>query len=57
MDHPLIGLPNMLAIPHLGANTDEALERVGVRMAQDIFLTLDGGKPEFVYSLHGTRTN
>ena len=57
MDHPLIGLPNMLAIPHLGANTDEALERVGMRMVQDIFLTLDGGKPEFVYSLHGARTN
>ena len=52
-----MGLPNMLCTPHLGANTDEALERVGMRMVQDIFLTLDGGKPEFVYSLHGVRTN
>ncbi|MBE6969245.1 MAG: hydroxyacid dehydrogenase [Ruminococcaceae bacterium] len=56
-ENPLVGLPNMLCTPHLGANTDEALERVGMRMVQDIFLTLDGGKPEFVYSLHGVRTN
>lgn len=56
-DNPLVGLPNMLCTPHLGANTDEALERVGVRMVEDIFLTLDGGKPEFIYSLHGVRTN
>lgn len=56
-ENPLVGLPNMLCTPHLGANTDEALERVGVRMVEDIFLTLDGGKPEFVYSLHGVRTN
>ena len=56
-ENPLVGLPNMLCTPHLGANTDEALERVGMRMVEDIFLTLDGGKPEFVYSLHGVRTN
>ena len=56
-ENPLVGLPNMLCTPHLGANTDEALQRVGMRMVEDIFLTLDGGKPEFVYSLHGVRTN
>ena len=53
-ENPLVGLPNMLCTPHLGANTDEALERVGMRMVQDIFLTLDGGKPEFVHTLNGS---
>jgi hypothetical protein len=41
----------------LGANTDEALERVGVRMVEEIFTVLDGGQAEFTYSLYGTRTN
>jgi len=57
LDNPLVGLPNVLATPHLGANTDEALERVGVRMVEDIFTVLDGGQAEHTYSLHGTRTN
>jgi len=57
LENPLVGLPNVLATPHLGANTDEALRRVGVRMVEDIFTVLDGGKAEFTYSLHGTRTN
>ena len=57
LDNPLVGLPNVLATPHLGANTDEALERVGVRMVEEIFTVLDGGKAEYTYSLHGTRTN
>ena len=57
LDNPLVGLHNVLATPHLGANTDEALRRVGVRMVEDIFTVLDGGKAEYTYSLHGTRTN
>ena len=57
LDNPLVGLPNVLATPHLGANTDEALTRVGVRMVEDIFTVLDGGQAEFTYSLYGTRTN
>ena len=57
LDNPLVGLPNVLATPHLGANTDEALERVGVRMVEEIFTVLDGGRAEYTYSLHGTRTN
>ena len=57
LDNPLVGLPNVLATPHLGANTDEALERVGVRMVEEIFTVLDGGKAEYTYSLHGTPTN
>lgn len=57
LDNPLVGLPNVLATPHLGANTDEALRRVGVKMVEDIFTVLDGGQAEHTYSLHGTRTN
>ena len=57
LDNPLVGLPNVLATPHLGANTDEALERVGVKMVEEIFTVLDGGQAEHTYSLHGTRTN
>ena len=57
LDNPLVGLPNVLATPHLGANTDEALERVGVRMVEEIFTVLDGGQAEYTYSLRGNRTN
>ena len=56
-DNPLVGLPNVLATPHLGANTDEALRRVGVKMVEEIFAVLDGGRAEHTYSLYGTRTN
>ena len=57
LDNPLVGLPNVLATPHLGANTDEALRRVGVRMVEEIFTVLDGGQAEYTFSLHGNRTN
>lgn len=57
VENPLVGLPNVLATPHLGANTDEALRRVGVRMVEEIFTVLDGGQAEYTYSLYGTRTN
>ena len=49
LDNPLVGLPNFLATPHLGANTDEALERVGTTMVKEIFTVLDGGKAEHTY--------
>ena len=39
------------------ARAMEALERVGVRMVEEIFTVLDGGQAEHTYSLHGTRTN
>ena len=49
LENPLVGLPNVLATPHLGANTDEALRRVGVRMVEEIFTVLDGGEAEYTY--------
>ena len=48
-EDPLVHLPNLLALPHLGASTDEALERVGVRMVEEIFTVLDGGRAEYAY--------
>ena len=50
VENPLVGLTNVIATPHLGANTDEALRRVGVRMVEDIFTVLDGGRAEYVYT-------
>ncbi|OUQ76572.1 NAD(P)-dependent oxidoreductase [Flavonifractor sp. An100] len=52
-DHPLVGLDNVLATPHLGANTEEALERVGVRVVEELFTVLDGGRAEFTYTAPG----
>ena len=52
-DHPLVGLPNVVATPHLGANTDEALERVGVRAVEELFTVLDGGRAQFTYTAPG----
>ena len=50
VENPLVGLTNVIATPHLGANTDEALRRVGVRMVEDIFTVLNGGTAEYVYT-------
>lgn len=46
-DHPLIGLDNFMALPHIGANTDEALRRVGIKLAKDLFTIMDGGEAEY----------
>lgn len=41
-DHPLIGLPNVVHIPHLGANTHEAEKKVGVMIARQVVSALRG---------------
>ena len=41
-DSPLFGLDNVVAIPHLGASTDEAQERAGVAVAHSVRLALAG---------------
>ena len=40
--HPLLALDNFVAAPHLGANTEEALRRVGMAVVQGVLNCLDG---------------
>ena len=37
LDNPLLSLDNFIATPHIGANTDEALYRVGMAVVNGIF--------------------
>jgi D-3-phosphoglycerate dehydrogenase len=41
-DSPLFELDNVVAVPHLGASTDEAQERAGVAVARSVRLALGG---------------
>jgi len=42
---PLLGLENLVVTPHVGAHTQEAIERMGVMAAQNVVQTLLGGQP------------
>jgi D-3-phosphoglycerate dehydrogenase len=42
---PLLNLDNLVLTPHIGAHTQEAIERMGVMAAQNVVLTLQGGQP------------
>ena len=42
---PLLALNNLVLTPHIGAHTQEAIERMGVMAAQNVVLTLQGGQP------------
>ena len=39
---PLLGLPNVITTPHLGASTDEAQEKAGISVAKSVRLALGG---------------
>ncbi|MDR5699078.1 phosphoglycerate dehydrogenase [Agromyces aerolatus] len=41
-ESPLLGLPNVVVTPHLGASTDEAQEKAGVSVAKSVRLALAG---------------
>ena len=41
-ESPLLGLPNIVVTPHLGASTDEAQEKAGVSVAKSVRLALGG---------------
>jgi D-3-phosphoglycerate dehydrogenase / 2-oxoglutarate reductase len=44
-DHPLLRLPNFIATPHLGAATEEALDRVGFLVVEQVLEVLAGRAP------------
>ena len=43
--HPLLRLPNFIATPHLGAATEEALDRVGLLVVEQLLDVLAGKPP------------
>ena len=40
---PLLGAPNLIMTPHLAASTDEAQDRAGVIVAEQVVAALEGG--------------
>lgn len=44
---PLLELENVVLTPHIGAHTQEAIERMGVIAAKNVIQTLQGGQPLF----------
>jgi D-3-phosphoglycerate dehydrogenase len=46
-DNPLVGHPNVIAIPHLGASTVEAQALSGVDVAEGVLAALAGGTPRY----------
>jgi len=49
-DHPLIGLPNVVHVPHLGASTREAERDVGIQIAGQVVAALRG--TDFSYAVN-----
>ena len=46
-DNPLRAAPNVVMTPHLGASTEEAQDRVGLEVAEQVLLALAGVTPPF----------
>lgn len=46
-DHPLLSLPNFIATPHVGANTEESLIRMGNTVVDDVLRVLRGEAPRY----------
>lgn len=47
VDNPLRDAPNLVLTPHLGASTAEAQDRVGIEMAEQVLMALDGVTPPY----------
>ena len=46
-ENSLVGLPQVIATPHLGASTEEAQLSVAVEIADEVLAVLEGGFPRF----------
>jgi D-3-phosphoglycerate dehydrogenase len=44
-DNPLLALPNFVAMPHIGASTEESLVRMGETVVMDVLRVLHGEAP------------
>lgn len=49
-DNPLLSLDNFIGTLHVGANTEEALVRVGRDVAEDVIAVLQGRQPKHPYT-------
>ncbi len=47
-DHPLLQLPNLVLLPHVGSYTHATLERMDRKMAEDVEAMLEGEFPDEV---------
>ena len=47
-DHPLLKLPNLVLLPHVGSYTHATLERMDRKMAEDVEAMLEGNTPNEV---------
>jgi D-3-phosphoglycerate dehydrogenase len=45
-DHPLLNLPNLLATPHVAFYSEESLQELAVKAAQNVARILSGRRPE-----------
>lgn len=43
--HPLLRLDNFIALPHMGANTEEAMYEMAMTVAEDVISVLEGREP------------
>ena len=50
-ENPLLTLPNFVAMPHVGASTEESLERMGMTVVSDVLRVLRGEAP--LYPVRG----
>lgn len=48
INSPLLTLSNVVFTPHLGASTEEAQERAGMTIAEQVTKAFKGEKPEFI---------
>lgn len=50
-DHPLFGVPGVVVTPHLGASTQEAQDKAGLAIAEQVLLALRGEFVPFAVNL------
>jgi D-3-phosphoglycerate dehydrogenase len=46
-DHPLLGLDNFIATPHIGGATAEAMRRMAITVAEEILRVFRGERPKY----------